>query len=120
MLPTRQAFTDEEMSAVRPTSCRFAAKRTFSSRSSAGEGAEFIRAKVESAGGDYTQLHPYLCPDADHWHLSHYPQGTATCPDCGGRAPAWNGGQRWVISAHTVDGVACVGEGARAERGEAA
>lgn len=91
--------------------CRYSTKRTYPTRVRACEGAEEIRAAVEASGRVYTTLYPYACPDSDHWHLSHYPQGDAPCPACGQTAPAWNGGDVWVLSAHRTDDAPCVGEG---------
>lgn len=96
---------------VEAGTCRYGAKRTFGSKEAATAGTQDIRARVEAAGRVYTTLYPYACPDGDHWHLSHYPQGTATCPVCGREAPAWNGGKVWVISAHDHDSTTCAGMG---------
>jgi hypothetical protein len=93
-------------------SCRYDNKRHYPTRKAARLGAEDIRTIVTNAGGQYDTLYPYPCPDEDHWHLSHYPQGYRDCPRCGERKPAWNGGKIWVMSAHAgPDGDKCFGEG---------
>lgn len=93
-------------------SCRYATKRLFPTSELAQAGAQDIRAKVESAGRIFQTLYPYKCPDdAGHWHLSHYPQGFATCSWCQRRAEAWYGGKFWVMAAHTTDAGPCLGVG---------
>ncbi|SHZ37959.1 Uncharacterised protein [Mycobacteroides abscessus subsp. abscessus] len=92
--------------------CRYATKRLFPTRELAREGAQDIRTAVEAAGREYQTLYPYRCPDdAGHWHLSHYPQGYATCSLCRRRAAAWNGGKFWVMAAHTTNDEPCRGVG---------
>lgn len=101
------------MTATDPGTCRYPNKKLFSGEASATAGAEAIRAKVEAAGREYDQLYSYQCPGADHWHLSSKRQGTATCPICfDNEAPAWFGGEVWVISAHDHAGEPCAGAGA--------
>ncbi|KMV13941.1 hypothetical protein ACT17_32695 [Mycolicibacterium conceptionense] len=96
--------------------CRYPSKKLFTDEDSAFAGAEAIRAKVEASGGTYDQLYPYQCPGADHWHLSSKRQGTATCPICfDNEAPAWFGGEVWVIGAHEHAGEPCQGSGAHAQ-----
>lgn len=92
--------------------CRYHRKRTYPTRKAARQGAEDIKTIVGHNGGTYTQLYPYRCPDMEHWHLSHYPQGYRKCGTCGDRAPAWNGGKIWVTGAHlNATGEPCTGEG---------
>lgn len=96
--------------------CRYPSKKLFTDETAAVTGSELIRAKVEASGGMYTQLYPYQCPGTDHWHLSKHTQGTATCPICyDNTAPAWVGGEVWVIGAHEHAGEPCPGSGAHAQ-----
>lgn len=107
------------MSAPMTAPCRFATKRRFESSEAALAGAEAIRVAVQARGERYDQLHPYLCPDAEHWHLSHYPQGTAVCPWCGEDVAAFDVGSGWVVAPHggsDGDTTACLGAGLQAER----
>lgn len=106
------------MNAAITAPCRFVTKRRFESSDAALSGAEAIRVTVQARGGRYDQLHPYLCPDAEHWHLSHYLQGTAVCPLCGENVPAFDVGTGWVVSPHgDRDGdTACLGTGLQAAR----
>jgi len=93
-------------------SCRYWRKKEFVSKAQAYEGARQIRLHVELTGRTYDPLYPYLCPDGDHWHLSHYRQGEATCSHCGETARAWRGGaDYWVIGEHSLaNGQPCSGE----------
>lgn len=92
--------------------CRYGDKRRFDTRDGARAGARTIKAAVEARGGVYDTLHPYACPDGPtqghpaHWHLSHFHQGTATCPVCSLIVRAWRA-DNWVISGH----YGCPGEG---------
>jgi len=91
--------------------CRYGRKRQFPTRELAREGAQDIRMTVESEGRTFQTLYPYRCPDAGHWHLSHYRQGYATCQYCRRRAAAWDGGQNWIMAAHTTNDEPCLGAG---------
>lgn len=84
----------------------------YASEPLAVQGAENIRAKVEAASRTYDTLHPYKCPDANHWHLSHHEQGHVTCPVCRQTAPAWKLPESWswVVAAHSPGGQGCSGE----------
>lgn len=94
--------------------CRYPSKQYYSTRVDAKQGAREIKRSVESEGGVYDQLYPYRCPDGNHWHLSHFQQGVKTCPRCGNPAPAWNGGDTWVIGFHKQwNGEKCYGESLR-------
>lgn len=105
-------MTATEHNAAPQLSCRYAGKRLFPTNELAHEGAQRIRAKVEAEGRAYQTLYPYRCPDdREHWHLSHYRQGYATCPDCHDRAEAWDGGARWIMAAHRAGGAPCTGQG---------
>ncbi|GAS94837.1 uncharacterized protein RMCC_1803 [Mycolicibacterium canariasense] len=104
------------MSAPMTAPCRFVTKRRFESSDAALAGAETIRGAVQARGDRYEQLHPYLCPDAAHWHLSHYPQGTAVCPCCGEEVSAFDVGAGWVVSPHGGQDTACLGAGMQVER----
>ena len=96
--------------------CRYPSKRLFTDETAAVTGSELIRAKVEASGGTYNQLDPYQCPGTGHWHLSKHTQGTATCPIChDNAAPAWFGGEVWVIGAHEHAGEPCRGTGAHGQ-----
>lgn len=83
--------------------CRYSTKRGYATRDLAREGANQIRLTVELRGGSYDTLYPYRCPDAKHWHLSHYRQGYADCTRCESRKPAWDGGMWWVMAEHIND-----------------
>lgn len=92
--------------------CRYQFKRHYPTRADARVGAQFICSVVTARGDVYNKLHPFRCPDAGHWHLSHYPQGYRDCPFCEHRVPAWNGGAAWIIGAHAAPcGNRCPGEG---------
>lgn len=94
--------------------CRYARKRAYTTKRKARLGAMAIQAGVEASGREYQPLYPYRCPDGWHWHLSHFKQAKARCPQCHGEVPAWRG-DHWVISTHEVDGAVCSGVGHRAE-----
>ena len=79
-----------------------------------------IKAGVESRGGVFDMLYPYRCPDAEHRHLSHYPQGTARCPVCGSEVAAFDVETAWVISPHRDGDEPCPGEAAKTPNGYAA
>lgn len=99
-------------------SCRYATKRQFPTRELAQDGAQTIRATVESEGRTFQTLYPYCCPDdAGHWHLSHYQQGYATCSWCKRQAEAWYGGKFWIMAAHTDDREPCLGIGGMGSEG---
>lgn len=113
--PLYEPYVDQESAPEYEfANCRYSTKRAYASKEQATHGAYRIRLGVEAHGGVYTQLYPYACPDnPDHWHLSHYPQGTTTCPVCEEEVPSWFGGMVWVISAHKHKGQRCSGEGHR-------
>ena len=103
------------ISFVEDDPCRFAAKRTYANEAEANAGTAEIRATAEANGRVYQQLYPYKCPDAEHWHLSHYEQAVGHCPVCEAWHPAWRGStddERWIMSGHeNADGAKCSGEG---------
>jgi len=97
------------------STCPYMKKLVFDTRADARRGAEVIEEQIKARGAIYQRLYPYLCPEGDHWHLSHYPQGYRPCPICHERVRAWNGGKVWVVSAHTTpEGEPCKGEGMHA------
>lgn len=93
--------------------CRFASKRTFATEDDARLGALEIKTVCALNHRSYTELFPYPCPDGDHWHLSHWAQGTGLCGTCNEMVPAWKGWW-WVIGRHYVNHQPCKGEGSRA------
>lgn len=83
--------------------CPYPKKQFYLTRADAVTAAATIRTKVEKRGDTYTPLHPYRCPDRNHWHLSSAKQGRAPCPTCSQpQLPAWLDPrtQTWVIYAH--------------------
>lgn len=94
--------------------CRYPEKHAFDTREAARDGTLIIRIKCMKDNREYQPLYPYKCPDAEHWHLSHYQQGTALCGTCNTVVPAWKGSW-WVIARHVdAEHVPCRGEGSRA------
>ncbi|MFZ2239024.1 MAG: hypothetical protein WAV90_05705 [Gordonia amarae] len=97
-----------------PHTCRFDEKRKFLTHNDAVAGARRIRDGIERTGGHCVALNAYRCPDADHWHLTHYRQGQARCRFCGSETSAWHNGRVWMLGDHRRRGERCPGSGTQA------